>query len=398
MERESNKVVILGGGFGGLYAALSLARSPLYKSGRCQITLVEKNDRFLFTPLLYELITGELQPWEIAPSYQKLLRGTGIDFCHDVVVGLDLGSRHVYLADRPGLAYDYLAIAIGCETRWVNLPGLKEFALTFRSLVDVERLDGHLQQLESSDRDRIRLAVIGGGPNGVELACKLADRLGKRGEVRLIERGADLVGGFPEGVRRACWQALRQRKVAVDVDIALQAVTQDSLTLARGSQTQTDPVDLVVWTAGTQPKQWLSLMGSPLTPDGKLVVLPTLQLPHYPNVLALGDGAVIDRPRPPIPATAQVAYQQGPIAARNLLALMQKKPLKQFHYLHLGDMLTLGVGSAIVSSFGLNLTGPLAAIVRRIAYIFRLPTARHRLQVFRRLFGSWFSALGRVFR
>lgn len=386
-------VVILGGGFGGLYTALAMARSPWVKAGHCQITLVEKNDHFLFTPLLYELMTEELQRWEIAPSYQKLLQGTGIVFCQETVQGINLQTRHVNLGNEKQLSYDYLAIAVGCDNRWVNIPGLRDHALTFRTLADVDRLQTQLTRLEASERQRIRLAIIGGGANGVELACKLSDRLGKRGVVRLIERTDDLVKGFSRGVRQASYEALRQRQVSLNLLADVTAVTATSLTIKKQDQLQTEPVDIVIWTAGTQLRPWLSSLGIALTAQGKLPIQPTLQLLDHPEILVLGDIAQITAIGSPIPATAQVAYQQAPTAAYNLLALLQKRRLKGFTYFHLGDMLTLGRGAAIVSSFGLNLTGPLAGLIRRLAYIFRLPTLRHRVQVLKSLLKSAIAAL-----
>lgn len=391
-------VVILGGGFGGLYTALAMARSPWVKAGNCQITLVEKNDHFLFTPLLYELITEELQPWEIAPSYQKLLQGKGIIFCQEAVTGVDLATHQVDLSNGQQISYHYLAIAVGCDNRWVNIPGLRDHALTFRTLTDVQRLQTQLNRLEASDRQRIRLAIIGGGANGVELACKLSDRLGKRGEVRLIERTENLVKGFPEGVRRASYRALLARKVSIELRTDVTRVKEGGLTIRTENQTQTAPVDIVLWTAGTQIRSWLSDLGISPTAQGKLPIHSTLQLVDHPEILILGDIAQIAASRQPIPATAQVAYQQAPTAAHNLLALLQGKRLKNFSYLHLGDMLTLGKGSAIISSFGLNLTGPVAGVIRRFAYIFRLPTFRHRIQVLRRLVHSTITAIAQSLR
>jgi NADH dehydrogenase len=398
ISSEPISVVILGGGFGGLYTALALARSPWVKAGHCQITLIDRNDHFLFTPLLYELISGELQRWEIAPSYQKLLQGTGIIFCQETVINIDLEDGLVQLNDGSQLAYRYLAIAVGCENRWVNIPGLRDHALTFRTLADVDRLQAQLHNLEASDRQRIRIAVIGGGANGVELACKLSDRLGKRGEIRLIERTDNLVNGFSDGVRRASYQALGKRNVLIELSTDVTRVETQRLTVCKQDQTQCDPIDLVLWTAGTQLRPWLSNLGIPPTPQGKLPVLPTLQLKNHPEVLILGDIAQIIPSARPIPATAQAAYQQAPTAARNLLALLQGKRLKKFTYFHLGDMLTLGRGNAIVSSFGLDLTGSLAGMMRRFAYIFRLPTLRHRVQVFQRLLKSAIQAIGQSFR
>ena len=226
------RICILGGGFGGLYSALYLRRFHWLKSPNCQITLVEQKDHFLFTPLLYELVTGELQRWKIAPSYQKLLANTNIQFCQQKIQGVNLQTRQVKLEGGYQLAYDYLVLAVGGQTWLANVPGVDTYALSFRTLADVECL---------------------------------------------------------------------QEKLRV---------------------------------------------------------------------------------------TAQAAYQQAACAARNINAALTGRRLRRFHYWHLGDMLTLGKGAAVVSSYFLTLEGSLAATIRRLVYIQRLPTLRHRLQVLKHLFVS----------
>ncbi|HAC62956.1 MAG TPA: NAD(P)/FAD-dependent oxidoreductase [Cyanothece sp. UBA12306] len=379
------KICILGGGFGGLYTALYLNNHPLVKSRKCQITLVERNDNFLFTPLLYELITGELQRWEIAPTYQKLLAKTSIKFSQNTIKDIDFSDRQVGLANGDYLSYDYLVLAVGTQNRWVNIPGLRNYALTFRTLADLERLQGELNLLETSDRKHLKLAIIGGGPNGVELACKLADYLGKRGEIILIERGNQILKGFSKGVKSASYKALGNRGVQIYLDTRVNNIESDSITLTRHEKTFMLAVDRVIWVAGTTSREWVKNLGVKHNKSGKILTLSSLQLLDYPEVFALGDIAEISHSNQWIPATAQVAYQQANCTAKNIIAAIKGKKLHSFYYLHLGDMLTLGKGAAIVSSFSLNIEGYLASVIRRLAYIFRLPTLRHRNQVLRNL-------------
>ncbi|ACK72886.1 FAD-dependent pyridine nucleotide-disulphide oxidoreductase [Gloeothece citriformis PCC 7424] len=390
MTKDYYQIVILGGGFGGLYTALYLSRHRLFQSGKCKITLVEPKDHFLFTPLLYELITGELQRWEIAPSYQKLLASTPIRLCQHSVKEINFKTRQVYLENAQQLSYDYLVVAVGTETRWADISGLSTYALTFRTLEDLEYLKGQLHLLEISDRQILRLGVIGGGANGVELACKLADRLGKRGEVILIERGKNILKGFSPGVRSAAWKALSLRRVNVELNATVEAIEANQMTLVQYDQRNQYPIDLVIWATGTQSREWVTDLDCQHNHQGKLLTYPTLQLIDYPEVFALGDITEIhSSSQKSVPATAQAAFQQASCAAKNIVALIQHKPLKVFHYHHLGDMLTLGQKSAIISSFFLNIDGRLGDIIRRLAYILRLPTPRHRLQVLR----SWFIKL-----
>ncbi|HEY9596042.1 MAG TPA: NAD(P)/FAD-dependent oxidoreductase [Cyanophyceae cyanobacterium] len=390
MIQSPTHICILGGGFGGLYTALSLQRFRKLKSHNCKITLIERKDHFLFTPLLYELITGELQPWEIAPSYEKLLANTTIQFCQNTVQNVDLDLRQVLLEDGTLLNYDYLVLSVGSATRLQDIPGATSWAIPFRSLADVHRLQEKLQLLETSEREHIRVAVVGGGPNGVELACKIADRLGKRGRVRLIERGGEILKTFPPKMRAIAYRAIKTRRIQVDLETQINAIAPDSITLIQNNQETVLPVDIVLWTVGTRPWNWVRNLPCSHNNQAQLIVHPTLQLIDYPEVLALGDLAEIqDTRKRPIPATAQAAYQQADCAAANLWAIMTHRPLRRFHYLHLGDMMTLGINAAVVSSFGVHLGGFLASLIRRFVYLQRLPTLRHRLQVLRHWIASW---------
>jgi NADH dehydrogenase len=388
------QICVLGGGFGGLYTALYFSRFSGVKNRQCQVTLIEPNDHFLFTPLLYELLTGELQRWEIAPSYSKLLQGTQIHLRQQTVKTIALPSRSVVLENGETLPYDYLVLAVGTQNRWASIPGLAEHALTFRTLADVERLQTQLHLLENSERQLLRLAVIGGGPNGVELSCKLADRLGKRGQVHLIERGNTLLKNFSIGVKKASYKALAKRRIAIHPNTELEAITADSITLDGDRMA----IDLAIWTAGTQSREWLSHLDCQQTEQGKLLTRPTLQLLDYPEVFALGDIAQMAVSRQNIPATAQAAFQQASCAAKNLKASILGHRLQPFSYLHLGDMLTLGIRSAIISSFGVNLDGRLADISRRFIYILRLPTQRHKTQVLKHWAKNTLIKLGRWLR
>ncbi len=380
-NKKPINICVLGGGFSGLYTALYLSNHPQVKSGKWKITLVERNDNFLFTPLLYELITGELQRWEIAPTYQKLLAVTSINFCQHIVKKIDLDHHQVKLDNDSILSYDYLVLGLGTQNRWADIPGLKTHALTFRTLEDLEQLQAKIHYLETLDRKCFRVAVIGGGPNGVELSCKLADRLGKRAEVLLIERGNQILKGFSKGVCNASYRALGSRRVQLYLSTDVQEITVNSINLTHVEEDINVPVDLVIWVAGTQSRSLIRDLTCQQNNVGKLLTNPSLQLIDYPEVFALGDINQISNKNKRIPATAQAAYQQASCAAKNIAAAIEGKPLRAFKYIHLGDMLTLGKRTAIVSSYGLNISGQLGGIIRRLAYIFRLPTMRHRLQV-----------------
>ena len=180
------RICILGAGFGGLYTALRLEQFPWDEAQKPNITLVDRHDRFTFLPLLYELVTGEMEAWEVAPTFEDLLAQSSIQFRQAQVSHIDLTQKRVSLRSAEPLPWDTLVLALGGETPLGDGPGLHDHALTFRSLDDAYRLKARLRTLEQSDQEVIRVAIVGAGYSGVELACKLADRLGDRGRVRLV--------------------------------------------------------------------------------------------------------------------------------------------------------------------------------------------------------------------
>ncbi|HAX85452.1 MAG TPA: NAD(P)/FAD-dependent oxidoreductase [Cyanobacteria bacterium UBA11370] len=394
------RICILGGGFGGLYTALYLQRFCSSRLKNSQITLVDRKDHLVFTPLLYELVTDELQAWEIGPSFKKLLKHTTIQFCQGIVQGVDLETRQIkvkredVVEQNPDLlTYDYLVLAVGAEMRLDGIPGAATYAYSFRTVADAERLKARLRELENSDRQTIQVAVVGGGPSGVELACKVADRLGRRGQVRLIERGTELLKTFSRYSRVAAYRALKARHVQIDFETSIEAVEADQIIVVNKDGTTNLPVDLVLWTVGTRSIDWVRNLPCRQNSQGQLIILPTLQVVDYPEVFALGDLAEIEYPRRKnVPATAQAAYQQADCAAHNIARAIGGKPLKAFHYLHLGEMLTLGKGAAVVSSFALKIEGRLASIIRQFVYLQRLPTLPHRLQVLKHWIRQWLAS------
>lgn len=382
MSEQSSRICILGGGFGGLYTALRLSELPWEKSQKPEIILVDRGDRFLFSPLLYELVTGEMQAWEIAPPFEELLAATEIRFQQAEVTGIDLESRQVKLAGSPQLSYDQLVIACGGKTPLEAVPGVKEHAMPFRSLADASRLSERLRILERSEVEKIRIAIVGGGYSGVELACKLADRLGERGRIRLVERGGAILSTSPESNRAAATKALEARHIWLDLATEVAAVGAGEISLDYKGQVDAIPADIILWTVGTQGAELVNSLPLKKDPRGLLVTGATLQVAERPEIFALGDVADCrDATGQAIPATAQVAIQQADYCAWNLWASLTERPLLPFRYLALGEMMALGVNGAAIASLGLELDGLPAYVLRRLAYLYRLPTLRHQLTV-----------------
>lgn len=392
MTQQPARICILGGGFGGLYTALRLSQLP-WKSQKPEIVLVDQSDRFLFSPLLYELLTGELQTWEIAPPFSEIFAGTGIRFYQGTVTGINIDEQRVHLQEGSEIPYDRLVLALGGETPLDMVPGATSYAFPFRTIDDAYHLEARLRLLEESPVDKIRVAIVGGGYCGVELACKLADRLQNRARIRLIEMTDQILRTSPEHNRIAASKALDARGIWIDLETKVQEIEPQAIALEYKNQVDTIPVDIVIWTVGTRVSPVVRSL--PLKQQhGKLTTTSTLQVVDHPEIFALGDLADCrDAEGQQIPSTAQAAFQQADYVGWNVWASLTERPLLPFRYQHLGEMMTLGTDNATFTGLGIKLDGPLAYVARRLAYLYRMPTLGHKLKVGINWIASPFSEL-----
>lgn len=384
-------VVIVGGGFGGLYTALALAAERHHPP----VLLVEPQDHFLFLPLLYELLSGELRSWEIAPRYDSLLAGRGVAWLQDRVLRVDLTARCLHTEAGRRIPWQRLVLATGASTDTFGIPGADSHSLSFRSIADVQRLQDLVHHLAGSGRPLQRLAVVGGGPSGVELACKLADLTAGKAVVELIEQGDTLLPSSRSFNREQAQLSLQRRDVRVRTRTQVVEVGSDRLLVRRmpeGAQ-ELVPVQGVIWTAGQRCRPPRISPEVSADARGRLPCGPDLRLRGHDSVFVVGDLAAVPQadptPNVSLPTTAQVAFQQAPLVAANLLRSLRGEPLQEFRWNDLGEMLSLGKGEAAVTGAGLTLAGPAAFQVRRLAYLARLP--RLSLQV--KAAAGWLAAL-----
>ena len=383
-------VIVVGGGFGGLSTALNLASA----AGAPPVLLIEPQERFLFLPLLYELLSGELQRWEIAPRYADLLAGRGVAWLQERVVTIDHQRRTLRTDGGRELSWSALVIATGGLPQSYGIPGVVEHSLGFRSLADVERLQELVRRLRLRLRPVQRLAVVGAGASGVELACKLADLLAGAAMVELIEQGPELLPGSKAFNREQAHQALQRRDVRLRTQTRVARVLADGLELQRvdgsaGAAPERLSCDGVIWSGGVRACVPELIPALPLDDRGRVPCDGTLRVLGSDGLFALGDAAACPLPGggDQHPATAQVAYQQASCVAANVLHQRRDEPLGTFAWNDLGEMLGLGIGQATLTGMGLTLAGPAAFQLRRLAYLARLPGPGHQLRVA----GSWLS-------
>ena len=379
---EKLRICIVGGGFGGLYTALRLSELPWSAATKPEITLIDKSDRFLFSPLLYELITEEMQSWEIAPPFAEVLASTGVIFHQGSVSEINVDAKQVIVDGDTTFDYDKLVLATGGKTPVDIVPGAKEHALPFRSLNHAYRLQEELRLLEAANSDKIRIAVVGGGYSGVELACKLAARLGDKGRIRIIDRGQQILKDSSEFNRQTAIAALEENKIWQDLETDVAQVDAETISLAYKGQTDVIPVDLVLWTVGNKISELVVDLPLEKNEAGLLKIEPNLLVKGRDDIFAIGDVAdCYDSDGNHLPATAQVAFQQSDYCGWNLWAMATNRPLLPFSYQPLGEMMTLGVDNATINGLGIKLDGSMAYVARRLIYLYRLPTLKHQLTV-----------------
>ena len=397
MTTSQRRVVIIGGGIGGLFTALELA-------GEAQITLVSDEDHFLFTPMLYEYLSGEVEEWHIAPKYQEIL-DEKITFIQGKVSEIDLQNRRVSIDKQSEqLAYDILVLGVGGVTNYAGVAGAQEFAIPFRKIAHadmlrqrmVDALDHVAPNLPPQDTRRaLTFAVVGAGASGVELSTKMADllrdafeRRALTGEPRVlvIEMGDRVVPGMGDQIREFVTEALAESRVEVHTLTQVVRLTEKSLTFSHGGAETEIEAAAVVWAGGVQVSPLVQRLGVPKTRRGLILVDPTLQIQGHENVFALGDIAYYEDATPTLAGTAQLAFQQATLAARNVSALFKGEKLQSKHFEELGEAMSLGTERAAVLAGGKAFGGPIARQARFAMYTTRLPTWHHRLRVG----ASWF--------
>jgi len=391
------RIVILGGGFAGLFTALDLA-------GSGEVILVSDEDHFLFTPMLYEYLSGEVEAWHIAPRYDELL-DENVRMLQSRVTGVDLATQSVLLEkNKETLHYDVLVLAVGGITNYVGVEGAEEFSLPFRKLAHADNLRRRMvtaldhipPDLPPQDvRRELTFAVVGAGASGCEISTKMADllvdafkRRALHGEPRVlvVEMGDKVVPGMGEPIREFVEDALRQSHVEVHTKTRVLEVRSDEITFEHEGKRESLKTAGVVWTGGVRMNPLIEQLDVEKNRRGLLMVKPTLQLSQHLNIFALGDIAFYPDATPSLAGTAQLAFQQGSLAARNIKAFNSGKELHTKHFEELGEAISLGTERAAVLTGGKAFGGALARQARFALYTTRLPTWHHRLRVG----ASWF--------
>src|SRR5437660_4364198 len=401
-RRRKKRIVILGGGFGGVYAAIHLEKL-LARQSAVEISLVSRDNFFLFTPMLHEIAASDLEITNIVNPLRKLLRKV------EVLVGevneIDLPNKRVLLSrgyrnHSQEIEYDHLVIALGSITNFYDIPGLADLAVPMKSLRDAIQLRAqilrHLEEanFECNPAERqslLTFVVAGGGFAGVETVAALNDFVRdalpfypnlSEGMLRvvLVHSGPVILPELGERLGRYSEKVLEKRGVEIRLNTRVKSMTENKVFLA---YTPPIPCSTLVCTAGTVPNPLISPL--PCAKErGRITVNQFLQVSDWPDVWAVGDCAFvpdIKNPGKSHPPTAQHAIREGKVVAQNIAAALLGRPAKPFSFKTIGLLASIGRRTGVARIFGYNFSGFLAWWIWRTIYLSKLPGLDKKVRV-----------------
>ena len=390
---NNQRVVIIGGGFGGLYAAKTLRRAPV------NITLIDRRNYHLFQPLLYQVATAALNPSDIAAPIRSVLRQQeNVSVIMGDATSIDLDRKRIQLTDGE-VTYDMLIIATGAthsyfgHAEWErNAPGLKtiEDALEIRRRVLLAFEAAERECDPERQRAWLTFVVVGGGPTGVELAGALSEiarqtmlrdfrRINPSSARVLLIEGLDrLLPPYPPALSARASTQLRALGVEVMTNTIVTDVTDREV---RAGET-TIPTRTVLWAAGVQASPLARSLGAPLDRAGRVLIAPDLSVPGHPEVFVIGDlASVTQQDGKPVPGVAPAAIQEGVHTAKNVARILQGQPTLPFRYRDKGSLATIGRAAGVADFGRIRLSGFIAWAAWLGIHIFFLIGFRNRLLV-----------------
>lgn len=379
------KVVILGGGFGGLAAARAL-----YKDA--DVTVVDRHNYQTFLPLLYQVSTAGLAADHVAYPIRGALRKTSVKFRMASPINIDHRNKEVKLDSSEILKFDHLIVALGSVSADFGIPGVKEFSLGMKSVSEALTIRAEIMRrfedlCRFEDDTKFSVTVIGGGPTGVEMAGAIAElirgplksdqaQVAKNINVTLIEAGPRLLPPFAPSLSARTKKDLEKLGVKVLLNTAVKELAHRKIFLKDGTTLQSE---VTIWAAGVKGADAMKDLNLPIEAN-RVAVEPTMQVKNYPYIWALGDIAgAKGKDGSPLPMVAPVAIQQGKFIAKQIKRISQNKKLEHFKYLDKGSMATIGRNKAVVQVRWFKLAGPLAWLVWLWLHLFYLLGGRNKI-------------------
>jgi NADH dehydrogenase len=396
MGTSTPHVVIVGGGFGGLYAARAMARAPV------RVTVIDRHNYHLFQPLLYQVASATLSPADIARPIRRVLhKYPNVEVVLGEVSAVDVEARRVSLKGGEEISYDFLILAAGAVDQYFGHPEWAPIAPALKTIDDATEIRRRfLLAFEAAEHETdpamqralLTFVMVGGGPTGVEMAGAFAEiaRHTLRKDFRhmdptsarilLIEGGPRLLAAYPEKLSESAKEQLEAMGVHVRLNSRVTGIEFGAVFVGE----ERIPAYNVVWSAGVSASPLGKTLGAPVDRMGRVVVEPDLSVPGHPEVFVVGDLAAFNHQLPggePLAGVAQVAIQGGEAAARNIARTIRGEPRVPFHYHDKGSMATIGRAKAIAQIGRFQLSGFIAWLVWIFVHILFLIGFRNRATV-----------------
>jgi len=393
------RVLILGGGFGGLYTALFLGKH-LKGEKRAEVGLIDRKNYLDYTTFLGEVVYGVLDPCSVARPIRQFLAGLDVHFHHGEVQAVDLGARRVQV-DGERLGYDYLVISLGSTSNYYGNDNFRKFSFPLKTVTDAMRLRNHiLNMVEKASlcqdpekrRAMLTFVLVGAGKTGVEIVVGLRELLHhglaaqfpnldfeKEVRIMLVEALERILITLPQDLSERATEQLGKEGIEVRIKAFVTDAGDGYVTLNRTERIETKTL---IWTAGVMASPIVQAL--PIEHDriGRAKIDEYLNIPGYPEVYLIGDSACcIGGDGQPLGATAQVVVQQAPVVADNIYASLTGGAKRPFKYRHRGDLVAVGRRSGVADVFGRHLTGLPAWLMWKAVYLSKLPGMRNRIQV-----------------
>ena len=374
MNNIKKPIVIVGSGFGGVNAALHLRKNnPDYS-----ILVIDSKTQFEFKPLLYEVFSDEIKSWEVNPSFDSIYANSGITFIQNQVNFIDFDKNLLVLQDDLKIEFLYLVLSTGSTPNDFSIKGVKDYCSFFNTNKDQLNLKKLLDKTIVSGKSN-KIIIIGAGPSGVELACKVSDLYKSKFEVILVEKSSEILNNSKIFNKEEAEKTIEKKNINLMKNCSVIEINDEQILLSNNlNEVEKIPYFEVVWTAGIKPN--LPQFNQQIEKiNNKILINNNLQLQNYSNVFVIGDISQIES-NDSYPVTAQVAMQQGEHVALNLKLLINNEKLLPFKFNDNGEMMSLGIGEASISGIGLTFSGKLAYDLRRIIYASKMPKFERSLK------------------
>jgi NADH dehydrogenase len=389
------KIVILGGGFGGIYTLKNLLKE-FKNNSQVEITLINNKNYFLFTPLLHEAATGAISIDNTIEPIREIFTCANFNFIHDEILKIDLNNKEIYTNIKK-INYDYLVISTGSKPNFYDIKNAEKYTFTLKNLDDVIKLKNHLIHMvekssldESNIEEKLTFLIIGAGPTGIELAFDMYDlfyktfnrlykeELIKKIKIILIESNKNILTQFNPKIQKIVENKIKKTGINLMLEKKVLKIENNAVYLDNNEKIKTQTI---IWSAGIGPNI-PEIIGNILYEKNRIVVNEYLQVPNFKEVFSIGDCAYIKTENNVVPQLAQAAVQEAKIAALNIKNLIYNKPLLKFKFKPSGYLISMGRFNAIGEIKNFVISGFFVWILWKLVYIYKMISVRDKFKTF----------------